>query len=390
MEITEFSWSSFRLSKEDRDYLLRFVRVPQEDAAVGILESLLPTTDPDVYQLRAGPYVGRLALPSGRFIDFRSRFPFDDFVELIRFSAQGPVHKDALRAAGHAEHFFIDGIAAAFAREVDRLLGLGLAKGYKARRFTRPPYPGTIDAAFHLGRLQARQDRLATVAKRLTHNIPVNQALALALDVLRRVPLDEALTPRLTAVAAGLRSVDRPPMSADDVYRIPLTRLTAAYGDALGLAELILRSESLAPRNVEYPGASILFYMPKVWEACVLTWVRAAWPDDEVSGGFSFPLSSGREIVSIADVVVRRGSRIVALYDAKYKQPQSAPSPADVYQMVTYCERLRVPEATLVYPTYEQPRTLTVGNIRVQVVGVRFPQFDLESTIRDLAPPSAA
>src|SRR5205823_3116243 len=132
-------------------------------------------------------------------------------------------------------------------------------KGYRHRRFLQPPYPGQVDIGYHLGKLGARQDRLATGARRLTTNVPVNQALAAALEVLRRVPLADDLVPRLSRLAACFRAVERPPLSADDVARIPLTNLTIGYRDALGLAQVILRSLALAPRAQDASGASILF-----------------------------------------------------------------------------------------------------------------------------------
>jgi 5-methylcytosine-specific restriction endonuclease McrBC regulatory subunit McrC len=386
VRLTEYGSARERLSHDELSYLLRFVGTRPEERERRLFESIMPTAEAGVYDLRAGPFVGRLGLPGGRSIDFESRFTFDDVVELIRFSSHPPLHRDLLRVESEAGRGFIDVLAAAFVREVERLVGLGLGKGYRMRRFLRPPYPGQIDARYHLAQLGARKDRLATEAKRLTVNVPVNQALALALEVLRRVPLSQELIPRLTRLAACLRSVDRPTMSADDVARIPLTNLTLSYRGALGLAEVILRSLTLAPRGEDVSGASILFYMPKVWENCVRSWLEEAWPSYRVEGGYSFDLTAAGEMKSYADVVVIDGTRLVALYDAKYKWPADGPSASDVYQMVTYCERLGLPEATLVYPAFQETREYRVGNRVIRTVGLRFPGFDIEEAVRTLRP----
>jgi 5-methylcytosine-specific restriction enzyme subunit McrC len=311
-------------------------------------------------------------------------------IELIRFSSHPPLHRDLLRVEAEAGRGFVDVLAAAFTREVERLVGLGLGKGYRRRRFLRPPYPGQIDAAYHLGQLGARDDRLATRALRLTTNIAVNQALASALEILRRVPLAEDLVPRLSRLGACFRSVERTPMSADDVARIPLTNLTRSYGSALGLAQVILRSLSLAPRAEDASGASILFYMPKVWEKCVLRWVEDAWGTEyRVEGGYSFDLTAGGELKSYADVIVLRGRDVVAVYDAKYKVPDKGPSASDLYQMVTYCERLGLSEATLVYPAFREPQSYRVGARTIRTVGLRFPGFDAEEATQMLRPLAA-
>jgi 5-methylcytosine-specific restriction endonuclease McrBC regulatory subunit McrC len=390
LRLTEYEPAAEQLSRDELTYLLRFVGSGPEERERRLFESITPTPRADIYELRPGPFVGRLGLPSGRSVDFASRFSFDDVIELIRFSSQPPVHRDLLRAEAEADRGFVDVLAAAFTREVERLVGLGLGKGYRRRRFLRPPYPGQVDFEYHLGHLGARQDRLATGARRLTINMPVNQGLAAALEVLRRVPLANDLVPRLSRLASCLRAVERPPMSADDVARIPLTNLTFGYRDALGLAQVILRSLALAPRAEDVSGASILFYMPKVWENCVRRWVEDAFgPDFRVEGGYGFDLTAAGELRSYADVVVLDGDRLVAIYDAKYKWPKSGPSAADIYQMVTYCERLGLSEATLVYPAFREPEVFRVGSRTIRTVGLRFPGFDAQEAARMLRPVAA-
>lgn len=386
MRVKEYATTRERLSHDELSYLLRFVGTRPEERERRLFEYIMPTAEAGMYDLRSGPFVGRLGLPGGRWMDFESRFTFDDVIELIRFSSHPPLHRDLLRIDTEAGRGFIDVLAGAFVREVERLVGLGLSKGYGVRRFLRPPYPGQIDAGYHLALLGARKDRLATHAKRLTVNVPVNQALALALEVLRRVPLSQDLVPRLTGLAACFRQVDRPAMSADDVTRIPLTNLTLSYRGALGLAEVILRSLTLAPRGQDVSGASVLFYMPKVWENCVRSWVEMAWRGHRVEGGYPFDLTAAGELKSYADVVVMDAGGIVALYDAKYKPPGDSPSASDLYQMVAYCERLSLSEATLVYPAFQESREYRVGNRVVRTVGLRFPGFNIDEAVRMLRP----
>ncbi len=76
-------------------------------------------------------------------------------------------------------------------------------------------------------------------------------------------------------------------------------------------------------------------------------------------------------MTAVADVLVLRGETPVALYDAKYKGIDKAPSSADVYQMVTYCERLGLDSATLAYPTVPTFREYQVGSTFVRVAGLR-------------------
>jgi 5-methylcytosine-specific restriction endonuclease McrBC regulatory subunit McrC len=268
--------------------------------------------------------------------------------------------------------FIIDVVASAFVREVERIIGKGIAKSYVERRFQEPPLPGRIDTAYHLGRWAGRPDKLATVAKRLTVDIPVNQAITIAARILRRAPLPLDLSSRLARIASCFRKVSHPPMSGEVVAAIRLSRLTSHYREALSLSEVIIRGDSIAPRHAVHSGTSIAFYMPKVWEDCVTRWVRSEWdPTFVCEPSYSFALTNGGEVSSLADVVVRDSSGIVALYDAKYKWPDATPSSEDIYQMVTYCERLRLTKATLCYPVHIEPRSVHVGNRTVNMVGLR-------------------
>jgi len=105
-----------------------------------------------------------------------------------------------------------------------------------------------------------------------------------------------------------------------------------------------------------------------------------------VEGGYPFDLTAAGEMRSYADAVVIDGTHLVALYDAKHKWPADGPSASHVYQMATYCELLGLPEATLVYPAFQETREYRVGNRVIRTVGLRFPGFDIEEAVRTLRP----
>jgi hypothetical protein len=69
-----------------------------------------------------------------------------------------------------------------------------------------------------------------------------------------------------------------------------------------------------------------------------------------------------------------------------YKSPGEGPSASDVYQMVTYCERLGLRDATLVYPAFQETREYRVGERTVRAVGLRFPGFDIDEAVLALRP----
>jgi len=359
------------LSERDLAHLLEMVRGAGESDEAKVIQSITPTSKKDVYRVSPGGFVGRIGLPSGETIDIESRFDLHDVVDLIRFSGRLPIRLDRLAPAMDQEVFLLDVIAFAFAREVDRLVSFGLAKGYRRYRFDRPPYPGRPDVTYHLSRYAARPDKLVTSARRITIDIDLNRALAAALDVLSRVPLTRDPARALSSLSSAFGRVKHVPTSAESLARFGLDRLTVRYREALALAAVILRGQSLTPKGEIYGGASVLFNLPKVWEACVAKWVQQEWgPDYDVTEQFTFDVTIGGELRSEADVTVWRDGTLVGLYDAKYKWPGDKPKMGDVYQMVTYCTKLGIDTSTLVYPVQADQKSYRVGDVTVHTLGL--------------------
>lgn len=370
MEVTEYRPAQLRLEPLDLRFVLGLVSgVGGENRQVRVLHAVTPTGEPDTYLVTPGPYVGRLGLPSGAWIDFRSRFPFENLIALILSSGRLPARLDDFRVPAGSQPFLVDLLATAYIRELRMLLQQGLAKGYRSQRIVRPPYGGTLDVTHHLSRLAARPDRLATHARRITTDILLNQILARAFDVLTRAPLRRDQATALTMLGPALRRISRIPLAAEDVRRPALTALTVRYSPALALASIILQARTLAPVEGTSSGASVLFYMPKIWESYVRLWLRVTWPDHRIVAPYRFVLTKDGQFAE-ADATVWDGSKLVALYDAKYKWPDSAPDRADLYQLITYCEQLGLAEATLVYPAEASTRTVAVGGKAVKVLGL--------------------
>jgi 5-methylcytosine-specific restriction endonuclease McrBC regulatory subunit McrC len=369
--LREYASSEVELDEEDLQHLLNLVRGEADTDDAKIIQSITPTAKKDTYRVRPGGFLGRLGLPSGETIDIESRFPLGDVIDMLRFSGRLPIRLDRLSPAMDEETFILDVIALAYAREVERVVSFGLAKGYREFLFDRPPYPGIPDLRLHLGRYAARPDKLVTRARRITVDIDLNRALAAAIEVLSRVRLASEPTRALMSVFPAFGRVTREPTPAGSLSRIGLTRLTSRYAESLAIAEVILRGQSLAPEGDPMAGASVLFNMPRVWEACVAKWVQMTSPDHvEVTEQHSFDVTADGALRASADVTAWDDGHLVGLYDAKYKWAGETPTMGDVYQMVTYCTRLNIDEASLVYPAESARKSYRVGDVTVHTVGL--------------------
>jgi len=198
-----------------------------------------------------------------------------------------------------------------------------------------------------------------------------------ALDILHRIPLSPDIRLNLARLRPAFARVSKRPISASAVVGIPLIGATVRYRTALSLAEVILRAQDLVPKGSGISGASILFFMPKIWEGYVARWVASMRSEEMIEAPYPFRLTK-QGLHAEADVVAMVGSQIVALFDAKYKAPEAGPSRQDIYQMIAYCESLGLAEATLVYPGYVPIKTV---NIRDKAVHVRGLRLDLSEVL---------
>lgn len=371
LQVTEYETAMLALTPIEVLALLPLVRgnTGANDDDARVLQSLTPTRNPGVFEVRPGPYVGRLGLPSGRWIDFSTRFPLEDAFQLIVDAHQLPVRWSDVAVPASPGEFFVDLLASALLHAVQQLVDVGLVKEYRVRRHTRPPYAGRLDPAYHLSHFGGRPDRLATVSNKITHDVEINGIIALALDVLRRVPLTQQVRRRLLGVLPPFAQVSRPPRDLRAITRA-LRSAPSRYRVAASLAVLAIRTEALVPTGESHTAGSMLFFMPAVWESFVCRWAQRAHPAALVHPGYRFRVASNGATAQADAVVLDAEGRLEALYDAKYKWAVAAPRAPDLYQMVAYCTALGLNEATLVYPVDVGPRSMRVGDITVHVIGV--------------------
>jgi 5-methylcytosine-specific restriction endonuclease McrBC regulatory subunit McrC len=354
-----------------------------------VIERLTPADRAGWYHVQPGPYVGRFTLASGLTVDIASRLPMAALLEILRVATREPSLLRDRPVPNVGGHGLVDLIAAAFSRELERLIGVGIAKGYQARHFTRPPYPGVPDVTLHLARHLGRPDRLITRAQRLTADIPVNQVLAAALATLRAQHyVDDTRPVRLRALTPAFAHITTPahPARTADAVRRQVPR---RYRDGFALAELILGGQTTLPVGSGTIGPTVLFSMWGLWEAYV-----QARLERELPAGHRFsrqhPVLLTDDISAMtakADLVEldQRGQPI-SIVDAKYKQWQATPATPDLYQVITYAQRLRLGGATLVYPGAGEHSEVVVGPYRIAMRGLDVLKDPQDSTVAEPRP----
>jgi 5-methylcytosine-specific restriction endonuclease McrBC regulatory subunit McrC len=375
LQLREYETRTVSLTDGQRAELAALTRAALARAeSPKVIQSLTPSTMPGWFDIQPGPYVGRFTLPCGLTMDIGSRFSFADLLEVLRVAARQPALLRPTPAPARGGHGLIELIATAFVREVERIVGFGLAKGYQVRMFTRPPYPGVPDATAHLARYLGRPDCLVTRARRLTSDIPVNQALAAAHRVLRgQSYADPAIGVQLRALGPVFTQIT-PVTDPLPVAQAAVRHAAARYREAVALAVLVLAGQTTLPTETGRAGASVLFNMTKVWEDYARTWVRERLPaGHRLAVQHPIVLTDDESrMTANADLVEFDGSgHPTAVYDAKYKPWGETPSAGDLYQVITYAHRLGINRAFLLYPGRGEHSEVIVGPLRIAMLGVQ-------------------
>lgn len=143
-----------------------------------------------------------------------------------------------------------------------------------------------------------------------------------------------------------------------------IDRSSRRWRTLLELARLLLgtrwqetRADARAPE-----GVTLLFPMNELFEHYIAVQLRHALADTELDvvaqGGFAYCLGPWRDGTTVVadshptrpDILVKRGNRVVAVLDTKWKHPEKGISHADIYQMMAYARLYDCQRLTLLYP----------------------------------------
>ena len=276
-------------------------------------------------------------------------------------------HRDLLPALAHAVE-----------RQIDRALRRGLLQGYRTVEDSSLVVRGRIREADQIRRRFGAPLPVEVAYDEFTTDIAENRILRAAVERLLRLPgVTAAVRRRLLHQRVRLSDVT-PPVRGRELPSWRPTRLNSRYHQALHLAEVVLRDGSPEHTAGGLRIDGFLFDMNRVFEDFVTVALREAYHGTGLVCRLQDPhhLDEAGSVRLRPDLVLYGPDGTpAAVADAKYKAQKSAGYPeADLYQMLTYCTALGLPEGHLVYAKGEAPHTA----LRVRRAGTEIHRHALD------------
>lgn len=328
----------------------------QEFAASTFVDAARDSFQSGHWKVRAKGKVGTVvfAVPGGETMTVRVRpkVPIRRLLFMLGYSRSGHGWQDDdVRIEADAD--LVPLVAHLFERQAERALRQGLVQGYRITEESSLVVRGRIREADQIRRRFGVMVPLEVVHDEYTTDTAENRLLRGACERLLRLPgVPEDV--RRSLVRLRVRLADITPLRRGEP--LPLwwpTRLNARYHDALRLADLVLRGDSVEYRTGDIAVCGFIVNMAKLFEDFVCAALRDALAGraDRCTLQDVQYLDEDSQVRLKPDFVAYSADGSPAVVaDAKYKVEKPSGFPyADLYQMLAYCTSLQLADGHLIY-----------------------------------------
>ena len=242
-----------------------------------------------------------------------------------------------------------------FLNEVQLLIHQGLIKQYYKEIGNVKALKGKLEFAGHIQKNLVHKERFYTTHQVYEKDHLIHQILGQALEIIATLSKGNYLYSKCKTVQLNFPEVKSIKANENTFTRIPKSRKTAPYDNALAIARLIILNYGPNVSSGSEKMLALLFDMNSLWEEYVLVRLKQVCQDNdiEVYGQNSKGFWNG--ITIRPDIVLKKqieGKMETVIIDTKWKNiDQSQPSTHDLRQMYVYNEYWESRKSLLLYPS---------------------------------------
>ncbi|MFM2273991.1 MAG: hypothetical protein RL702_3056 [Pseudomonadota bacterium] len=274
-------------------------------------------------------------------------------------------------ALARQDETLLDVLVRLFADQLLAEVRRGLPRRYQQREDDLPALRGRLDATRQFTVNAVRADRLSCRFDELDPDTPLMRIMKSCVIALGRHARAFETKRRLGELRHVLADITDLPPARLPWGDVRIDRTNRRWRSLFALARLLLRREWQAthhtPNGAE--GPTLLFPMNDLFESYVAEQLRRGLAGEgvevAVQGGLRHCLGEWREgadctgsvFLTRPDILLRRGGRVVAVIDTKWKKlsadpldPRHGVSQTDVYQLMAYARIYECPRLMLLYP----------------------------------------
>jgi 5-methylcytosine-specific restriction enzyme subunit McrC len=285
---------------------------------------------------------------------------------MISTALELELHGDSITRTDVHSDSVLEVLIRLFCEQLWQAVRRGMVRRYVAKAENVSVLRGKLEVSRQARLNAARPDRLFCSFDEFTDDNLLNRVLKAALKVLHRVSRSPSNLRNVAELLFCFQDVGDIEKSTIEWDRVTTDRLSARYEPLTRLARLFIEGESPDVVTGANEGFALLFDMNELFEAFVGSVAKQVFGRAGLKVNLQGPRRhlaqhmDGADAFALRpDVVVSRGSEVLAVVDTKWKRLKLAAtregvSSGDAYQMHAYATQYGAPEVMLLYPHHSE------------------------------------
>ncbi len=362
------------------EYKSKTVKIPEKDAY--ILKSrfskkikIKPSWKKEHYEMNPRQYVGVVSFPE-TVIWLDPKVNISNLFFMLCYAHKLVNFKDDTVDFSDIREVY-EHIIKIFNKKVSELIRKGVYKNYKNIRENLNHAKGKILSLENMKKNFVLRNRLYCGYDIYTPDVVENQIIKRTLYVLSRSSYrSSTLKSELMKNYYSLTEVSNNKISSKNFPTVRYNRLNRRYKQIHELCKLFLDNVSISDKSGYVSFYSFIFDMNKLFEKFILEFMKETIIGKKIKiigQSNKYYLDEDGKMNLRPDILIQIGDNVLVVLDTKYKIiDQEEFKSFDLYQLLGYCEGIRLKKAILLYPKWEGVRRdiMKINNTQIKIMTI--------------------